>query len=509
LFMELGKYDDALKDYNESLAIRTHLSELDPLNAVWQSSLAVIRGEIGMLFTRQGRLEDALEQFNKALEIDQRLSALRPTNATWQYAVADSFDKIGGVLLWQRKFDEAIKSERDGIAILDRLVKSNSGVAAWQWKLSTLYDQVGLALGSQGKFDDALTNYRDGLAIRKSLARSNPGEATWGYEVSTSLGKIGDVFKAQGKLVNALNSYRAALSIRAQFAEAAHDNVQWQFDLSRSYYQIADLLLTQNNVDEAFDNFKNGLPITVEHVSSDPAHMGWKADLQNIAGAVNGVAFRFLLLGQFDRALEAVNIAVERAPDQTIFLANKALALMFLGRSDEARSIFDRYHAGPDASAANGWDAVILKDFSDLRNAGRTNPLMDEIEKRFSDKSLDALIGKIDSASREFSEMRTLMPYFDKPLMDGFDHRKKSGPDFPWWYGPYKHVSMHTVERSDRDVSEIVEMGDKESGSDYVIEYVLTGGPGLWKIFDVKDLPSHQDSPSRKVESLRGWLGLK
>jgi hypothetical protein len=30
------------------------------------------------------------------------------------------------------------------------------------------------------------------------------------------------------------------------------------------------------------------------------------------------------------------------------------------------------------------WDTVVLEDFAELRKAGLTHPLMDEIEKRFT-----------------------------------------------------------------------------------------------------------------------------
>ncbi|HEY6466748.1 MAG TPA: hypothetical protein VIY69_12195, partial [Candidatus Acidoferrales bacterium] len=68
---------------------------------------------------------------------------------------------------------------------------------------------------------------------------------------------------------------------------------------------------------------------------------------------------------------------------------------MFLGRIDEARALYLKYR-GQKNVLSNGkpWEAVVLGDFVgeavvlgdfvELRKAGLTNPLMDEIEKLFT-----------------------------------------------------------------------------------------------------------------------------
>jgi hypothetical protein len=57
---------------------------------------------------------------------------------------------------------------------------------------------------------------------------------------------------------------------------------------------------------------------------------------------------------------------------------------MFLGRIDEARALYLKYRGQKDVLDGKSWEAVILEDFAELRKAGLTNPLMDEIEKLFT-----------------------------------------------------------------------------------------------------------------------------
>ena len=50
------------------------------------------------------------------------------------------------------------------------------------------------------------------------------------------------------------------------------------------------------------------------------------------------------------------------------------------------RALYLKYRDQKDVFDGKSWEAVILDDYSDLRKAGLTNPLMDEIEKVFADR---------------------------------------------------------------------------------------------------------------------------
>ena len=57
---------------------------------------------------------------------------------------------------------------------------------------------------------------------------------------------------------------------------------------------------------------------------------------------------------------------------------------MFLGRIDEARALYLKYRGQKDVLDGKSWEVLILTNFADLRKAGLSNPLMDEIEKLFT-----------------------------------------------------------------------------------------------------------------------------
>ena len=103
-------------------------------------------------------------------------------------------------------------------------------------------------------------------------------------------------------------------------------------------------------------------------------------------GNLGYVAYNFVLAGDFSDALEAADTAIQVAPaDQIWIQENRAHALMFLGRADEARKTYLQYQGStPSGLEGKLWRDIILEDFTEMRNAGLNHPLMDEIENAFT-----------------------------------------------------------------------------------------------------------------------------
>jgi TPR repeat protein len=95
------------------------------------------------------------------------------------------------------------------------------------------------------------------------------------------------------------------------------------------------------------------------------------------------VSWYSLLAKQFDRALDTGRQALAIDPSSLTAKTNIAHALMYLGRTEEARAAYlaERGKTVPDQGL---WEDVIRKDFAELRKADLSNPLMDEIEAAFA-----------------------------------------------------------------------------------------------------------------------------
>jgi hypothetical protein len=99
------------------------------------------------------------------------------------------------------------------------------------------------------------------------------------------------------------------------------------------------------------------------------------------------MAYHFVAARDFARALDAADQAISLAPAKTWLHSNRAHALMFLGRVEEARVLYLNYRGEKDVVDGKSWETAILEDFAEWRKIGLTSPLMDEIETLFTGKT--------------------------------------------------------------------------------------------------------------------------
>jgi TPR repeat protein len=101
---------------------------------------------------------------------------------------------------------------------------------------------------------------------------------------------------------------------------------------------------------------------------------------EDTAGALLDVAQYALLAREYGKALTASERAHALLPDNLAIEANRAHALMFLGRQAEARALYLAYK-GKRVQPGVSWESVVADDFAKFRKAGLTHPIMADIEK--------------------------------------------------------------------------------------------------------------------------------
>ena len=426
-----GDLADALKSYSDGLAIIEQLAKSVPGNTQWQADLSSSYRRVGDVRVTQGDLADALKSYKDELAISERLAKANPGNAGWQRELSVAYNKVGNVQAEQGNLAGALKSYRDCLAIAERLAKSDPGNALWQVDLGVAYSEIGDVEKAQGNLADALKSYRNSLGISDRLAKADPGDAAKQRDLWVGLNKVGDVQILQGDVAGALNSYRDGLAIISRLAQTDPSNTGWQRDLSISYEHIGDVQIRQGDTAGALNSYGDALAIAERLAQSDPsnalgqfdvslslikvgfAHFKqgdtaaalkfyrdglairqhlvsldgnntrWKNELQTTVDYIGGLAYDCILARDFATALEASDLAISLVPDELGFYTNRAHALMFLGRIEEARGLYLKYRGQKDEHGEL-WQKVILGDFADIRKVGLTSPLMDEIEKLFT-----------------------------------------------------------------------------------------------------------------------------
>ena len=101
---------------------------------------------------------------------------------------------------------------------------------------------------------------------------------------------------------------------------------------------------------------------------------------EDTAKALGVVAWYALFAREYGKALTVADRAHALLPDNLLIETNRAHALMFLGRQEEAKALYLAYK-GKRLSDAVSWERTIADDFAEFRKAGLTHPMMADIEK--------------------------------------------------------------------------------------------------------------------------------
>ncbi len=388
-----GVFDEAMAAYEKARTLHEALVHADQANERAQQNLAVDINEIGDMLERAGKLDEALAAYQNSLAIVQALVDRNKLVANYWRDLGVTYERIGGVLAKQHKLDQALAAYQQRLKIAQSLADDRPADSAYQRSLSVANNKIGDMLMAQGKPADAITEYQKGLVIRQKLADSDQANALWARDVAISNNLIAAALAAEGKPDEALDAYRTGIAIEQRLALTDPDNAEWQRDLSLSHERIGILLENAGKLDAALGEFRAGVPIAQRMIKSHPNDKDWQRGLQFWVFKISFVGYRFLVAHEFAKGLEAAEQAISLAPGGMVWLyGHRAHSLMLLDRTDEARALYLRYRdeknvfdQPPEQQARwTSWQRFILKEFTELRQAGLENPLMGEIEKQFA-----------------------------------------------------------------------------------------------------------------------------
>jgi len=103
---------------------------------------------------------------------------------------------------------------------------------------------------------------------------------------------------------------------------------------------------------------------------------------EQTAVALNGVIWFAIFAKDYTKALSVADRAHTLFPDNLGIETNRAHALMFIGRDEEAKTLYLAHKKEPVSGEINKlWEQVIADDFAAFRKAGLTHPMMADIEK--------------------------------------------------------------------------------------------------------------------------------
>ena len=154
--------------------------------------------------------------------------------------------------------------------------------------------------------------------------------------------------------------------------------------LNPDHVQTGALLSEQGKLDEAADVYWRNLTKCQTRPAKEPLHAETTQLLDLLVVRLGVLAADFVHRGRFATALGHAQGLIAVAPEHYGFHATRAHAMMFIGREDEAEKLYLHYRGqkiGDDL-----WESAVVANFNKYRQAGRSHPLMDKVERLFERK---------------------------------------------------------------------------------------------------------------------------
>jgi WD40 repeat protein/tetratricopeptide (TPR) repeat protein len=429
----LSKYDDAVRNLAQAFALYSALAAAEPTNVVLQDGSAYMQEQIAEAKSAQRKYGEAVAAYRIALQFRAKVAAAS-SDVAKQVALAITTEKLAEALLEDKKTADALKYARDDLTLRQKLsaLEPNNldrqENVAYAWRL--IADALA-AIGGRGP--ESIAAYKESLAIRMRLADAEPAKATrhsavaftdeklaeallaaganaeaLGYardavavrrkvlqledtasrqrDLIYALRLLGNVLKVNKSYAESADAYREVAAIRKALAAAEPDDTSKQRDLASAYNDLAMALAAAGKADDAVTEFRAALRVREalaarserEEVEAKGAPGG------ATASAMGNIAWYALFAREFSEALRTSQRGVELAPDLIWLKTNMAHALMFLGRTDEARVMFLQYRGKRAFTDSNTlWEQSVTEDFALFRTVKLSHPLMDEIEAAF------------------------------------------------------------------------------------------------------------------------------
>lgn len=367
------QFDTAAGHYRAAIALVEETAAPSNGASDAKRQRAVLAYRTARLLIDQSKFDDALATVEPGVAALEAQAAARPADTGLQRDLSVAYTVSADALKRVGRVDEAqIVLEKD-VAIARRLADGDRTNAVYQHDLAVSYARLGQLRDDSKQDQPALEAFDKAITIGEALNARETRRLEWQRDTAAAYQLRGLLLTRLGRLPEAVANFRRSLAIREQVAAASTDPV-WQREAEDAYRRTRDLLIKNGRLAEALETAEQQLFATSLALDTEPGKT------ERVARALGSLSWTALLAGNPARAAWAGQEATAIAPELPFARLNYAHALMYEGRTQEAKQIYLGI-ANMSGEAQTQWRQMIRKDFAELSARKLGHPLMAEIER--------------------------------------------------------------------------------------------------------------------------------
>jgi serine/threonine-protein kinase len=387
LYEDVGRPAEAEGAYRKALTLKQELADSDPSDEAAQRNLGMTHGNLALWLAGRRQFPEAEEHYGKALATWQALAGAHPGNARYLRNLADIRHKLSYLYSQTRRRDEALQGYQQALALRQRLHQEHRDNPEYQedlgwshWNLGYFYREA----GEDGKAEEA---FRQAVAARQAVADARPGRPGDQQVLAAALNALGMACMENGKTQEAVEAQRRAVAAMERLSKLYPMNLSNAVGLG-GYCCNLGLRLHRHGEPQAALEWFDKAQATLEDVRRrDPEGQEGRDSLRNTHA---NRAIALLDLGRDAQALAELDRALTLpAPDghPGWLDASRALALARLGKYKEAVPLAEQVAGRPDTPAfdlCRAAGALSRASAQARRDGQRAEPQRQELAEKYA-----------------------------------------------------------------------------------------------------------------------------
>ncbi len=381
-----GQRAEATGYYRKAADIGEKTVATDPANPLHQRNLSIYLRQLGDMKVADGAHDDAIDLYRRCVQIAKRIIESNPANADAQIDLGFYNSKLGDVLAASGDYAGAVEPYKEAVKSGETLWSTDQ-TGAHARNLGIYYRQLGDALEWSGAGDDAVFNFREAVKIGEDMLQQGAADEMLHDDLDVYINRLANLLYKRGEYAEAALLYQKSFELREALAAAEPKTAKRATRAVEALGNLAATVAVNGDRDLALSHFKAALArserIAEQTAGSAPATAASRAR----AEALNTVGWYALESADFEKALAVSESALSLQPDYALPMMNKAYALLYLGRPDDAAAIYLAEAEKPLPDVGNRvWRDVFWDGFAILRRVGRENPSFDEWQRTLQAK---------------------------------------------------------------------------------------------------------------------------
>jgi len=256
MFPNLGRTADALRSYEQSLALLTEVAHAQPESVTVAHDLIVVLQRRADLLRITGRPQEAMAEVLSARERARAALARHPRDPLFESDLCVGYGRLIDMKSAAADTAGAIVECTDYLALVERLYAEHPGSADYRRGVLIACTKMAQVRAMRGDRDSVLVFYTRAESLAREASSAQPDNTDAIRDLSIIYGAHGLYLAQVGALDSALATYGRAQQIAERLAAADPDNAMELIDVADGHYDIGTMLAGGGRHEAALERFR-------------------------------------------------------------------------------------------------------------------------------------------------------------------------------------------------------------------------------------------------------------